>query len=70
VDDREHKKGIRNGWILTVLLLLLVAFWTAFTLWANQDEVSPAFDQGGRDFIPGSSVYGSGYETKKPENQE
>jgi hypothetical protein len=70
MEERELKRGFRNGWILVLLLLALIAAWTAFTIWTNRDEVPPHFVPGGRDFVPGESPYGMGYRTPDPGPQE
>lgn len=70
MDEKELKRGYRNAWILTLLLILLVAGWTWFTMVTNADEVPPHWAQGGRDFVPGESAYGMGYQTPVAEPQE
>lgn len=69
MDEKELKKGYRNAWILTLLLILLVAGWTWFSLLTNSDEVAPHWVQGGRAFVPGESAYGLGYKTPAAEPQ-
>ena len=70
MDDKELKRGYRNGWILTLLLILLVALWTWFTMTTNAKEVKPHWVMGGRDFVPGASAYGMGYPSSTNERGE
>lgn len=70
MDDKQLKRGYRNGWILTLLLILLVAGWTWFTMVTNEDEVEPHWAQGNRDFVPGESAYGMGYHTPTPRPED
>lgn len=70
MDDKELKRGYRNGWILTGILLILIVLWTWFTIATNTPEVAPVWVQGGRPFVPGESNYGMGYETPTPKPQE
>ncbi len=69
MDEKQLKRGYRNGWILTLLLILLVAFWTWFTMVTNADEVEPAWVMGDRPFVPGESAYGMGYHTPQTQPQ-
>jgi hypothetical protein len=69
MDERELRRGFRNGWILTLLLLLLVALWTAFTMWANWDEVEPRWAQGNQAFVPGESRHAMGYDVPQVPRQ-
>jgi hypothetical protein len=69
MDDKELRRGIRNGWLLAMLLILFVIAWTVFTIWTNRDEVKPHFVQGGREFVPGASPYGMNYKTPQVEPQ-
>jgi len=65
MEEQELKRGFRNGWWLTLLLLILVAAWTAFTYWSNRNEIPARFEPGARDFVPGASKYGVGYQRPK-----
>ncbi len=56
--ERTYEQGTRNAWVLAGLLIILVAIWTAFSFYSNRAEVKPRFMQGGRDFVPGASLYG------------
>ncbi len=70
MDERNYARGVRNAWILTALLILLVAGWTWFSFVTNRDEVEPQWHMGGEPFVPGESIYGVGYSTPEVEPQE
>jgi hypothetical protein len=62
----EMKRGYRNGWILTVLLLIFVLGFFALTFRLMSPDKPIKWDMDGRSFVPASSEYGDGYYQPPP----
>jgi hypothetical protein len=51
----------QSPWILVVLGLIYIGASLSLALCTNEPEVAPAWDMGGRPFVPASAMAADGY---------